>query len=286
MSSISAPQSPLHHPPQHVTSKELGTVQKYTTNGAKAQMGRTYEYISQNKMVVLKFVGGVAETAVLGAVVGAALGGAAGALVAGPPGATDGVFRGMAVGAAIGAALSIRRETVKVQLSNHYNDWKKTAINDKVLPIYRRFITEENLATCPLSLDLVVVPYRCKHGYIFERDDLEKVFTVGKKERVICPIGRNPERPTPADYDSWSECSYDTDYHLNLFAQLKDRSLENPDVRRIVKEYQDNVRSNEIKISSARIEQELTAVASGGSKSDAMNRIGVHIDRLALFKTA
>lgn len=289
----------------HVSSQQLATVQRYALDTTTAQLARAYEYSTQRPAVVLKFLKGSAKTTVICGVAGAALG-ALGGIPGGPPGMAVGAAKWGAAGLVFGAGLGMYYEIVEIQNSGDFFLWKKNKIDAKVLPLYQQFIQENELVACPFSLNIILLPYKCKHGITFERESLEGFFTSKRAQaeqanarqvaqgqppthdtsNFLCPGGRNPAVPSALDYDAWDDCHYDTQYHPAMFDKLKDKSIENPVVRQAVEMYQRQVLDAHSRITEARVSQQVVAVKKGADPDKAADEVRDMLKGLAKLKQA
>lgn len=296
MSTVAIVAPRLAAPPQAVPLEDIDKVVKYTSKSISAQAQRAIEYAKEER-VVLRFARNCAQKIALGGLLGAG-GGALMGIPGGPAVMVKLAAKGMAAGVAIATPLSLIHEVVEIRNSEDYHHWLVTSLSDKVIPVYQQFISANRLPTCPLSLDLIRIPYQCKHGRTFEYSEVVKFFRTKKEqaearnaalvqrgekpihstEKFLCPGGRNPSLVTDDDLDSWGDFSYNEGYHKGLIEELRGKSVENPEIAAAFERYSQGVINHHIELVVRRNRQDLASMRTQSDREQAKQRLNKMVD--------
>lgn len=146
----------------------------------------------------------IAVATATGALAGGTIGGAIGTLVEPGGGTAVGAGTGAAIGGVIGGAVgalySTYVVTVEISRSNHYENWKRRALSEKIYPLFQEVLESEEFGklVCPITSELPRLPVLAPCKHVFEKSEIEKWLKSKPEDAHCCPL-RCRERFTAED---------------------------------------------------------------------------------------
>jgi hypothetical protein len=137
----------------------------------------------------------VASSATTGAAIGCVAGAGIGSMIEPGVGTRVGMYAGGALGGlaggAIGTVMAKRTIMILIPRTKFFARWKRTAQRDKLYPLFEKILKENVFTslTCPISLELPVVPVETPCGHIYEQEQIESWLNTRKKTDRYCTLG-------------------------------------------------------------------------------------------------
>lgn len=235
---------------QPLLKEETNAVQLYASDSFLNSVKRRIEFLKTHPDTLIQIQNEAEFRRIQGSAYGLAVGGTiALACGTGPMGTVGFMIIGTVGGGALGYGAALVYRGIQLKHSNEYLRWEAEAIQQNVLPLFRDFLSKNEViknSLCPIGGDLITVPVRAEDGITYEQHEIEqwldakmptpeayaamspeqkalaltpaKLAAMTPEERELALLDTSPLRIC---YITKAGLEYDFEYHKKLFANLK-----------------------------------------------------------------